>query len=105
VCLFWSLETGDSFDFKFTVKITDANANAKGSVEVAAMDNDGYPGVGDADKKNNTADITVNGNGSAKLPKTGASLGMVVAGAALVLVAGVVLMVVTARRRKAAAAE
>jgi LPXTG-motif cell wall-anchored protein len=107
VCLFWSLETGDSFDFKFTVKITDANANGKGTLEVAAMDNDGYPGVGDADAKNNKADITVNGSGSGSgnLPKTGASLGLVIGVAALVLVAGVVLMVVTSRRRKAAAGE
>jgi LPXTG-motif cell wall-anchored protein len=105
VCIFQGLGVDESFDFKFTVKITDANANAKGSVTVAAMDNDGYPGVADADEKNNKADITVNGNGSGNLPKTGASLGMVIAGAALVLVAGVVLMVVTARRRKAAAEE
>lgn len=102
VCLFWSLDAGESFDFKFTVKITDANANGKGTLEVAAIDNDGYPGVADGDKKNNTADITVNGNGSAKLPKTGTSMGMVIGIAALVLVAGVVLMVLTARRRKAA---
>jgi len=105
VCLFQGLDAGASFDFKFTVKITDASANGKGTLEVAAMDNDGYPGVGDADTKNNKADITVNGSGSGNLPKTGASLGLVIGVAALVLVAGVVLMVVTSRRRKAAAGE
>ncbi|GAA2165751.1 MULTISPECIES: LPXTG cell wall anchor domain-containing protein [Glycomyces] len=105
VCIFDSLGADESFDFKFTVKITDANANGKGTLEVAAMDNDGYPGVADADTKNNKADITVNGTGSGNLPKTGASLGLVIGVAALVLVAGVVLMVVTSRRRKAAAGE
>jgi LPXTG-motif cell wall-anchored protein len=105
VCLFGSLPDGESFDFKFTVKITDASANGKGTLEVAAMDYEGYPSVEDADTKNNKADITVNGSGSANLPKTGASLGLVIGVAALVLVAGVVLMVVTSRRRKAAAEE
>jgi hypothetical protein len=105
VCIFDSLDVDESFDFKFTVKITDANANAKGTLEIAAMDYDGYPGVADADKKNNKADITVNGTGSGNLPTTGASLGLVIGVAALVLVAGVVLMVVTSRRRKAAAGE
>lgn len=109
VCIFSGLGGGESFDFEFTVKITDATANAKGTLEVAAIDNDGYPGVADADTKNNKADITVNGTGSGtgsspQLPKTGASLGLVVGAAALVLVAGVVLMVLTARKRKAAGA-
>jgi LPXTG-motif cell wall-anchored protein len=103
VCLFWNVDAKESFDFKFTVKITDASSKAKGTLEIAAIDNDGYPGVADAETKNNTADITVNGSGSGKLPTTGASLTMVVGIAALVLVAGVVLLVVTARRRKAAA--
>ncbi|MEU5154312.1 LPXTG cell wall anchor domain-containing protein [Glycomyces sp. NPDC021274] len=105
VCLFYSLDAGESFDFKFTVKITDATANGKGTLEVAAIDNDGYPGVADAVATNNKADITVNGSGTPQLPKTGTSLGMIIGIAALVLVAGVVMMVVTARRRKAGAEE
>ncbi|MEV3937365.1 LPXTG cell wall anchor domain-containing protein [Glycomyces sp. NPDC049804] len=109
VCIFSSLGEGESFDFKFTVKITDATANAKGTLEVAAIDNDGYPGIADADTKNNKADITVNGSGSGngsttpKLPKTGVSLGMIIGAAALVLVAGVVMFALTSRRRKAGA--
>lgn len=107
VCLFYSLDAGKSFDFKFTVKITDANANAKGTLEVAAIDNDGYPGVADADRKNNKADITVNGsgNGSGQLPKTGTSLTMIIGAAALILVVGVVLFVLSSRRRRADAEE
>jgi LPXTG-motif cell wall-anchored protein len=105
VCLFWSLGADESFDFEFTVKITDANATAKGTLEVAAIDHDGYPGVADADAKNNIADITVNGTGSGsgtgKLPKTGTSLTLVVGIAALVLVAGAVMLIVTARKRRA----
>jgi len=87
------------------VKITDANATGKGTLEVAAIDNDGYPGVADADKKNNKADITVNGSGSPQLPKTGTSMGMIIGVAALVLVVGVVLFVLSSRRRKATDAE
>lgn len=106
VCLFQGVDVDESFDFEFTVKITDPDSNAKGTLKVAAIDNDGYPGVADANPKNNTADITVNGsgNGSGQLPKTGTSLTTVLGIAALVLVAGVVLLVVTARRRKATAA-
>jgi LPXTG-motif cell wall-anchored protein len=109
VCIFSGLGEGESFDFKFTVKITDAAANAKGTLEVAAIDNDGYPGIADADTKNNKADITVNGSGNGsgsttpKLPKTGVSLGMIIGAAALVLVAGVVMFALTSRRRKAGA--
>jgi LPXTG-motif cell wall-anchored protein len=105
VCLFYSLDAGESFDFKFTVKITDANASGKGTLEVAAIDNDGYPGIADGDKKNNEADITVNGSGSPKLPKTGTSMGMIIGVAALVLVAGVVMFVLASRRRKVTDAE
>ncbi|MFC3494599.1 LPXTG cell wall anchor domain-containing protein [Glycomyces rhizosphaerae] len=106
VCLFYSLDADESFDFKFTVEITDADSNAKGTLEVAAIDNDGYPGVPDGDTKNDTADITVNGdNGSGQLPKTGVSLIWIVGAAALVLVAGVVLFALSSRRRKADAAE
>jgi LPXTG-motif cell wall-anchored protein len=107
VCLFWSLSADETFDFEFTVKITDANSNAKGTLEIAAIDNDGYPGVADADAKNNIADITVNGtgtgtgSGSGKLPKTGTSLTLIVGIAALVVVAGAVMLIVTARRRRA----
>ncbi|WP_205325912.1 LPXTG cell wall anchor domain-containing protein [Glycomyces sp. YM15] len=105
VCLFYSLGAGESFDFKFTVKITDAGASGKGSLEVAAIDNDGYPGVADGDKRNDKADITVNGSGSPKLPKTGTSFGLIIGVAALVLVVGVVLFVLSSRRRKATDAE
>jgi LPXTG-motif cell wall-anchored protein len=105
VCVFPSLGADDSFTFEFKVTITDANANGKGTLEVAAMDNDGYPGIADGDTKNNLADITVNGSGSGQLPKTGVSLSMILGAAALVLVVGVVLLVVTSRRRRAAAEE
>lgn len=105
VCLFGSLDDGDSFDFKFTVKITDANAKGKGTLEVAAMDYDGYPGIADADEKNDKADITVNGSGSPTLSQTGSSLTMILGAAALVLVVGVVLLVVSSRRRRAGAAD
>ena len=107
ICLFQGVDVDESLELDFTVSIEDANANAKGSLEVVAMEYDGYPGVADADTKNNTADITVNGSGSGsgKLPTTGVSLTMVIGIAALVLVAGVVILAVTARRRKAAAAE
>ncbi|MDN3240651.1 LPXTG cell wall anchor domain-containing protein [Glycomyces tritici] len=116
VCFFWSVGAGESFDFEFTVKITDAASKAKGTLTVAAIDDEGYPGIADADAKNDTADITVNGTGSGngngngngggsgKLPKTGTSMGMIVGVAALVLVAGIVLTALTARRRKAGAA-
>lgn len=102
VCYFSSLAEGQKLDLQFTVTITDADAKGKGTLVVAALDQDGYPGVADADARNDKADITVNGNGSGQLPRTGASLGTIIGAAALVLVAGVVLMVVTARRRKAA---
>ncbi|GAA2124992.1 LPXTG cell wall anchor domain-containing protein [Glycomyces algeriensis] len=112
VCFFWSLGAGESFDFQLTVKITDDKSKAKGTLEIAAIDNEGYPGVADADPKNDTADITINGSGSGngngtgtgKLPKTGTSMGMIVGVAALVLVAGVVMTALAARRRKAGAA-
>ncbi len=105
ICLFQGVDVGESLELDFKVAIDDADTNAKGSLEVVALEYDGYPGVADADTKNNTADITVNGSGSGKLPTTGVSLTMVIGIAALVLVAGVVILVVTARRRKAAAAE
>lgn len=113
VCLFSSMGAGNSFDFEFTVKITDDKSKAKGTLQVAAIDNEGYPGVADADAANNLADITVNGTGSGngsgnnagKLPKTGTSMGMIVGVAGLVLIAGVVMTALTARRRKATAAE
>jgi LPXTG-motif cell wall-anchored protein len=104
ICLFQGVGVDESFDFQFTVKITDPAPNAKGTLEVAAIQYDDYPGVADADTKNNTADITVNGTGTGagQLPKTGTSMTTIIGIAALVLVAGVVLMVLTARRRKAA---
>ncbi|HEX2145190.1 MAG TPA: LPXTG cell wall anchor domain-containing protein [Glycomyces sp.] len=104
-CFFQYLGAGDTLDFTISVDLVDPDPKDKGRLEVLALDNDGYPGIADANAKNNTADITVNGNGSGQLPKTGASLGMMIGAAALVLVAGAVLMVVTARRRKAAAEE
>jgi LPXTG-motif cell wall-anchored protein len=106
-CFFSSLADGEAIDLEFTVKITDASSKAKGTLEIAARDEDGYPGVADADMKNNTADITVNaaGGGKGQLPKTGTSLGLIIGAAALVLVVGIVLMVLTARKRKAGAEE
>ncbi|MCC3765956.1 LPXTG cell wall anchor domain-containing protein [Glycomyces sp. TRM65418] len=102
ICLFQGVDADESFDFEFTVKVTDSTSNAKGTLEVAAIQYDDYPGVADANPKNNLADITVNGtgNGSGQLPKTGTSMTTVIGVAALVLVAGAVLLVLTARKRR-----
>ncbi|MFG3338787.1 hypothetical protein [Glycomyces sp. NPDC048151] len=109
VCFFSSLADDKSLTLDVKVKVTSTAKASDGSLEVVALEHDEYPGQFDSDLKNNKAEFTVNatGNGSStpKLPKTGTSLGMIVGGAALVLVVGVVLMVVTARRRKAGAEE
>jgi len=104
VCFFSGIEANASFDFEFTVTITDPGSNAKGTLAVVSVDWDyyDYPNVADANEGDNLAGITVDGPGG--LPTTGASLGLVIAVAGLVLAAGVVLLALTARRRKAAGA-
>jgi LPXTG-motif cell wall-anchored protein len=98
ICFFRGLDAGESADFTFTVEITDPKSKDKGSLEVAAIQHDGYPGVADAKPKNDTAAITVNGGGSANLPATGSSMTPVLGAAAAVLTAGAVLSIMARRR-------
>lgn len=104
-CFFPALGAGESFDVDFNVDITDADADDAGRLEVVALEDEGYPGVADAAPANNTADITVNGKGSGQLPTTGASLGLIIGIAVLVIAAGIVLFAVASRRRRLASDE
>jgi len=103
-CMFDRLDAGATLDLEFTVKITDPDSNAEGTLAVHGVNNLGvYPGVLEDDLQNNAGDIGVNdisGPGSGQLPRTGSSLTLVFAIAAAALIAGVLLFVF-ARRRKA----
>ncbi|SDE17253.1 hypothetical protein [Glycomyces harbinensis] len=101
-CFFQFLAMGDELPFTFTVDLENPDWNDVGRLEILALGDADYPGELDAGLGNNTADITLDGNGSGRLPATGASLGRVVGGAAAVLAAGVSMSVLT-RRRKATA--
>ncbi|MCD0444408.1 LPXTG cell wall anchor domain-containing protein [Glycomyces sp. A-F 0318] len=98
-CFFQELAAGESFAFAFTVEVTDPDAAGAGWMEVLALDDDGYPGVLDADLGNNTAAITLDGAGSGRLPSTGSSLTLALGVAAAALAAGVLLFVLGRRRR------
>ena len=106
-CLFSALAVEETRELQVEVEITGTADKADGTIEVVSLEHEGYPGVADADIENNTAVFSVDtgGSGSPQLPKTGASLGLVIGIAALVLVAGVVMMVLTARKRKAVTEE
>ncbi|RRR96410.1 LPXTG cell wall anchor domain-containing protein [Glycomyces terrestris] len=106
ICIFAEFPALSETELDLTVEITDAKADAKGSLQLVAFGDTEYPGALDGDLSNNTADLTLNadGSGSGKLPKTGSSMTWILAGAAAALVLGVVLFVLT-RRRKATAAE
>ncbi|MDN3240652.1 hypothetical protein [Glycomyces tritici] len=103
VCHLGDLEQGETVTFPLEVKIT-GNAKATDGTIVVAVQESVFT---DADLTNNTAKLTFNakGSGSGNLPNTGASLGLIIGAAALVLVVGIVLMVLTARKRKAGAEE
>jgi hypothetical protein len=100
-CLFTGVAYGDLKVLSLLVEISGSGSASNGRLELVAVDDDGYPGVADADPKNNTAKFSVNGGGFGQLPKTGTSLTMIIGVAALVVVAGVVPMVLTARKRMA----
>jgi hypothetical protein len=104
-CFFQTLGAGEAFDLEFTVDITDAKSKDVGRLEVLALGDEDYPGVFESRLTNNTADITVNGKGSGQLPATGASLGLIIGIAVLVIAAGVVMFVLTSRRRVAEEAD
>jgi len=105
VCLFQRIGAGATLDVELTVEITDASARDAGSLTVAALGDEDYPGELDANWDNNTADLTLNGAGSGQLPKTGSSLTWILAGAAAALVIGIVLFAVSRRRRSDDTAE
>jgi hypothetical protein len=96
------LASGESRTFELKVAITGSGSASDGTLAVILQKD----GVADTDLKNNIAKFTLNAPaGSPQLPKTGASLGLVIGIAALVVVAGVVMMVLTARKRKTTSAE
>jgi LPXTG-motif cell wall-anchored protein len=105
VCFFNDLAVDQTRELAIEVEITGTTAKTDGTIEVIALEDGGYPGVADADAKNDTAKFSVNGGSAAQLPKTGTSLTLIIGIAAVVLAAGIVLMVLTARRRKTAAEE
>ncbi|SDD93530.1 LPXTG cell wall anchor domain-containing protein [Glycomyces harbinensis] len=97
-CLFDEIAAGETHELPVRVEITGTGAKRDGTLEVVTLDNDGYPGVLEADPKDNSAVFSVNADGHGQLPKTGSSLTPVLGIAAAALVAGVLLFVLTRRR-------
>ena len=104
-CFFTELGAGETKNLPVRVKVTGTDPKSDGTLAVIALNDDSYPGVADADAKNDTAKFTVNAGGSGQLPTTGASLGLVIGGAVLVLIAGVLMFVLTRRRKATAGGE
>jgi LPXTG-motif cell wall-anchored protein len=102
-CFFPSLGSGETLDIGFDVEVADPDANGTGRLEVVALDDDGYPGVADADPANNRAAVTVDGGG--RLPATGPSLTLVLGAAAAALAAGALLYARGRRRDTTASTE
>jgi hypothetical protein len=101
-CFFDRIEVGGEYSLKLHVNMIDPESTDTGWVEIRALQDGDYPGYIDADLSNNTAELTVNGEGSEPLPRTGSPLSLVFGAAALALFAGILLYVLT-RRRKAGA--
>ncbi|THV27987.1 LPXTG cell wall anchor domain-containing protein [Glycomyces paridis] len=101
-CLIGELAADETKPLTATVKVTGSVAKADGTLEIVALDNDGYPGGLEGDPTNDTAVFSVDPSGSGQLPTTGGSMTMILVGAAAAIVAGVLLFVFTRRRRSAA---
>jgi LPXTG-motif cell wall-anchored protein len=99
-CFFINMESGETRTLELQVEITKNAPASDGTLAVVLQDGI----MPDGDMSNNIATFSLNakGDGNGNLPNTGASLGLVIGIAALVLVAGAVLLVLTARKRKAA---
>jgi len=105
VCLFEEIAVDQTRTLPVHVKITADGSHSDGTLEISALDNDGYPGVLEADATDNTARFSVNADGSGQLTKTGSSLILVIGVAAAILIAGVLLFVLGRRRRATGAAD
>jgi LPXTG-motif cell wall-anchored protein len=95
VCLFYSTNPGTVLKWRLTAEITDQASTDKGTVQVVTLGDADYPGDLDADLRNNTADLTMDGS---TLPKTGVSTAWFVIAASTALLAGLVLAVAGRRR-------